>query len=49
MKNEGNWTTRRVAGLIAFGVLLYAAAMNPDPIAKLIGWFFALLRPLLFG
>lgn len=49
MNRETRWTFRRVAALIAFGVLLYAAAMNPETIGHLLGWLFALISPILLG
>lgn len=49
MKNENYWTARRIAKLIAFGVLLYAAAMNPYTLGKLLHWLFALVSPILMG
>lgn len=49
MKNENKATDRRIARLIAFGVILFAVAMNLERVGSAMGWILHVFSSILLG
>ena len=49
MKNPNRASERRIARLIAFGVILYAVVMNLNRVSSALGWLLGVLSSILIG
>lgn len=49
MKNENRATERRIARLIAFGVILYAVVMNLNKVASSLSWVLSVCSSIILG